>query len=257
MTKNLHKIKKCLRSGLFFLAFIGTLMIFTPVLYFSIEDYRPQNYPGSLWAKTEGREHRISSSRADSLVMAQKTGKKTLSDKKISQNNQDTLYERFPLDREKINHKYKLQELLKKKVEKALLETLKETKLKKEGLVSSGCFQIRVVTLTPEGTTSPEYKHPDKVKEVKFDSPVSILNPYYKKLSDDAYFQAVIRMHHKMTEYRRKQGLVPNLPRDLTMDILFLNKLRIKKRLCDPSGNCLFIFALEKHGLLQNLESLD
>jgi hypothetical protein len=229
MDKKLTRIKKYLKLQLLFFAFIWLLIIFAVAVSSKKGIVNISIYPAYLFAAEI--------------------------EKKLAGKNKTLFYERFPTDRDKINHKYKLQELLRKKVEKTLLKLIKEPKLKKEGLVGSGSFQIRVVTLTPEGTVSPARKHKEKDREVKFDSPVSILNPYYKKVSDDAYFQAVIRMHKEMMDYRQKRGLVPNLPRDLTMDILFLNKLRTKKRLCDEEGNCLFIFSLEKHGLMENLES--
>lgn len=167
-------------------------------------------------------------------------------------NKKDWLYERFQGDRDKINHKYKLQSLLRKRVEYDLLKKVKEKRLRKQGLLGSSKFQVRIVTLKPEDVDkSPEFKENDIM-----DSPLRILDDYHKKEADEAYFQAVLKVYEKMSIYRMNRGLVPILPRSLRMDILFLNKLRIKKRICDNDGNCLYIYSLEKRNLRENLEKL-
>ncbi len=144
--------------------------------------------------------------------------------------------------------KYQLEQIRRDLIEKKLVKMLRDPSLRKIGLVNASTFQVHVVSLR-QGQS----KVSDQALELP-ETPLSVLDPYRKSMSDETYFQAVLMMNRMIAEYRDKHGAIPKMPDEIRCDVVYLNRLQVTAKACDSQGNCLMVVQYKNFNLREILQ---
>lgn len=149
--------------------------------------------------------------------------------------------------------KYRLNKIQKDHIERILMRRIRDPRLRKQGILGSSRLQFRLVVLAPSEKKKQKPLH-SEIIEIR-DSPLAVLDKQRKQMENDTYFSAILKANQIISDYRYKNGKIPRMPTEVRRDLIYLNRLEAKRKVCDKEGNCLYIFSYTKRNLRSILQS--